>query len=244
MEVTVGLPEHVRPIAVLGGDHARWAFSRGDLIAAALGIAVACFGFRTNKTRALGALVTAGLWLVSREGFVFASAALFVVGAIFLASRFIRGTRLLVASGFIVVVALFTGRFALTEGAAVEPAREMFADRPQVPSPEITHAAVAPDGSLDTKAGITPVSLSIPTSERYVQSSRQLVTRDRPFSARIIYVTSSLVAALHILWLALLGFLGWLHRDRLSALRAQIIERITRRPDPTAAPVADPVAPF
>lgn len=245
MEVTVGLPENVHPIAVLGGDRSRWAFARADLIALALGAAVACFGFRTRKTRALGALVTAGLWFVSREGFVFASGGLFVVGAIFLASRFIRGTKLLVASGGILVVALFGGRFALTDGTATaEPAREMFVERPQIPSPEITHAAVAPDGSLDTKAGITPVSLSIPTSERYVQSSRQLITKDRPFAMRIVYVTSGLLAFLQVGWLAMVGLLAYMHRDRLAGLRHRIIERLTHRPDPTAAPVADAAPPF
>jgi hypothetical protein len=244
MEVTVGLPEHVHPIAVLGGDHNRWAFSRADLIALALGIGVSCFGFRTRKTRALGAVVTAGLWFVSKEGFVFASGGLFVIGAVFLASRFIRGTKLLVASGAILVAALFGGRWALTGDATAEPAREMFADHPQIPSPEITHAAVAADGSLDTKAGITPVSLSIPTSERYVQSSRQLVTRERPFAMRILYVTSNLITALHLGWLALVGLLGWLHRDRLAGLRARIVERLTRQPDPTVAPVADAAPPF
>ena len=244
MEVTVGLPENVHPIAVLGGDRSRWAFSRGDLIALALGAAVACFGFRTRKTRALGALVTAGLWFVSREGFVFASSGLFVVGAIFLASRFIRGTKLLVASGGILVAALFGGRWALTDGATAEPAREMFVERPQIPSPEITHAAVAADGSLDTKAGITPVSLSIPTSERYVQSSRQLITKERPFAMRIVYVTSGLLAFLQVGWLAMVALLGYMHRDRLAGLRARIIERLTRPTDPTAAPVADAAPPF
>jgi hypothetical protein len=244
MEVTVGLPENVHPIAVLGGDRARWAFSRGDLLALVLGIGVACFGFRTRKTRALGALVTAGLWFVSREGFVFASGGLFVVGSIFLASRFIRGSKLLVASGGIMVAALFTGRWALTEGATNEPTREMFVEHPMVPSPEITHAAVAADGSLDTKAGITPVSLSIPTSERYVQSSRQLVTKERPFAMRIVYITSNLVTGLHLAWLFMAGILGWLHRDRLAGLKARFIERLTRRPDPTAAPVADAAPPF
>ena len=244
MEVTVGLPENVHPIAVLGGDRARWVFSRGDLLALALGIGVACFGFRTRKTRALGALVTAGLWFVSREGFVFASGGLFVVGSIFLASRFIRGSKLLIASGGIMVAALFGGRWALTEGATAEPTREMFADHPQIPSPEITHAAVAADGSLDTKAGITPVSLSIPTSERYVQSSRQLVTKERPFAMRILYITSNLVTGLHLAWLFMVGLLGWLHRDRLAGLRSRFIERLTRTPDPTAAPVVDAAPPF
>jgi hypothetical protein len=244
MEVTVGLPESVHPIAVLGGDRARWAYSRGDLLALALGAAVACFGFRTRKTRALGALVTAGLWFVSREGFVFASGGLFVVGSIFLASRFIRGTRLLVASGGIIVLALFGGKWAIDGGTGYEPAREMFADHPTIPSPEITHAAVAADGTLDTKAGITPVSLSVPTSEQYVQSSRQLVTKERPFEMRIVYLTQTLVTGLHLAWLFMFGMLGWLHRDRLAGLRARIIERLTRRPDPTAAPVADAAPPF
>jgi hypothetical protein len=244
MEVTVGLPEDVHPIAVLGGDRARWAFSRGDLLALALGIAVACFGFRTNKTRALGAVVTAGLWFVSREGFVFASGGLFVVGSIFLASRFIRGTRLLVASGGILVAALFGGRWALTDATNYEPQREMFVEHPQIPSPEITHAAVAADGSLDTKAGITPVSLSLPTSERYVQSSRQLVTKERPFAMRIVYITQGLVTGLQLAWLFMFGILGWLHRDRLAGLRARIVERLTRQPDPTATPVADAAPPF
>jgi hypothetical protein len=255
MEVTVGLPETVHPIAVLGGDRTRWAFSRGDLLALALGVAVACFGFRTNKTRALGAAVTAGLWFVSREGFVFASGGLFVVGAIFLASRFIRGTRLLIASGGILVAALFGGRWALTDATGYEhnssptvtawtPQKEMFVDHPQLPSPEITHAAVAADGSLDTKAGITPVSLSLPTSEHYVQSSRQLVTKERPFAMRIVYVTQNLVTGLHLAWLFMVGLLGWLHRDRLAGLRARIIERLTQKPDPTAAPVADAAPPF
>ena len=244
MEVTVGLPESVHPLAVLGGDRARWAFSRSDLLALALGIGVACFGFRTRKTRALGAVVTAGLWFVSREGFVFASSGLFVVGAIFLASRFIRGTKLFVASGVIVVVALFGGNWALTDPATYEPQREMFADHPQLPTPEITHAAISADGSLDTKAGITPVSLSMPTSERYVQSSRQLVTKDRPFAMRIVYITQNLVTGLELGWLFLVGMLGWLHRDRLAGLRARIIERLTRRPDPTAPPVVDAAPPF
>jgi hypothetical protein len=244
MEVTVGLPENVFPMAVLGGDRARWAFSRGDLLALALGAGVACFGFRTRKTRALGALVTAGLWFVSHEGFVLVSCSLFVVGSIFLASRFIRGTRLFVAAGGILVAALFGGRWALTDGTSYEPQREMFVTNPSLPTPEITHAAVAADGSLDTKAGITPVSLSMPTSERYVQSSRQLVTRERPFAMRIVYITQNLVTGLELGWLFLVGLLGWLHRDRLAGLRSRIIERLTRRPDPTATPVADAAPPF
>jgi len=77
-----------------------------------------------------------------------------------------------------------------------------------------------------------------------VQSSRQLVTKERPFAMRVLYVTSNLLAALQLVWLVMVGLLGWLHRDRLALLKARIVERLTRTPDPTVAPVADATPPF
>ena len=61
---------------------------------------------------------------------------------------------------------------------------------------------------------------------------------------RILFITQNLVTGLHLAWLFMFGMLGWLHRDRLAGLRARVIERLTRRPDPTAAPVADAAPPF
>jgi len=241
-ETTVGLPDHVRPIAVLGGDRVRWAFARGDLIAVVLGIALACFGFRTTKTRAIASVCTAGLWFVSREGFVVAVSALFLAGAIFLATRFVRGTWPLVASGLLTVVALLGGRFALSSDATAEPTHEMFVERPDLPRPEAPGGS-QPTFSGDPKTDITPVSLSFPSSERYVQASRQLVSSERPFVPRIVYVTSTFIAGLHAVWLALVALLVWAHRDRLIALKAKIADRLTRRPtipDPTNAREAPP----
>lgn len=241
-ETTVGLPEFVRPIAVLGGDRVRWAFARGDLVAVALGVALACFGFRTRKTRAIASICTAGLWFVSKEGFVVATAGLFLAGAVFLASRFVRGTWLLVASGVLTVIALLGGRFVLASDATVEPALEMFVDRPALPHPEAPGGS-HPTYSGDPKTDITPVSLSFPTSERYVQASRQLVSSERPFVPRIVYVTSTFVAGLHAVWFAFVALLVWAHRDRLLALKAKFVERLRRRPtapDPATATEAPP----
>jgi hypothetical protein len=237
IDVTVGLPESMHPIAVVGGDRTRWGLSRADLIAPALGILVACFAFRSRRTRAIGALATSGLWFVSREGFVVAAGLLFVIGAIFLASRFLRGTWLLVASGGLVVVTLFTGRFVLQD-RTFEPEREMWVERPSLPMPEASHAAVARDGTLDTKAGVQPVSMSFPTSDQYVHTSRQLVTLERPFQPRIVYVTSTLVGILHVIWIALLALLAWAHRDALAALKLKLVERLVRKPDGSALPPA------
>lgn len=227
VETTVGLPAEIHPVAVFGGDRVRWAFGRGDLVAVVLGIALACFGFRNNKTRAVGALATAGLWFVSRDGFVVASGSLAVVGSIFLASRFLRGSKLLVASGFLVAAGLLVSRSILAGGATGQPEREMFVDEPRIPMPEVNHAY---DRRSAAPGDITPVSLSLPTSERYVTSSRQVVSQERPFVPRIAYVTSTFVGFLHLLWLGLVGVLVYTHRDRLLALKARIAERLARRP--------------
>ena len=187
-------------------------------------------------------MCTAGLWFVSREGFVVAVSALFLAGAIFLATRFVRGTWLLVASGLLTVVALLGGRFALSSDATAEPTHEMFVERPDLPRPEAPGGS-QPTFSGDPKTDITPVSLSFPSSERYVQASRQLVSSERPFVPRIVYVTSTFIAGLHAVWLALVALLVWAHRDRLIALKAKIADRLTRRPtipDPTDAREAPP----
>ena len=241
-ETTIGLPEFVHPVAVLGGDRVRWAFSRGDLVAVALGIALACFGFRTRKTRAIASVWTAGLWFVSKEGFVVAIAGLFLAGGIFLATRFVRGTWLLVASGVLTVIALLGGRFALGSDATSEPTLEMAVEHPELPRPEASGGS-HPTYSGDPKTDITPVSLSFPTSERYVQASRQLVSSERPFVPRVVYVTSTFVAGLHAVWLALAALLVWAHKDLLLALKVKVIERLRRRPtppDPTTATEAPP----
>jgi len=238
VETTVGLPADVHPIAVFGGDRVRWGFGRGDLFAVMLGIGLACFGFRTNKTRAIGALATAGLWFVSHDGFVVAAGALGVVGSIFLASRFLRGTRLFVAGGFILSAGMLIARGVLASDATVDTSRDMLVEKPTLPSPESSYGG----GLRSTSPNdITPVSLSFPTSERYVLSSRQVVSQERPFVPRIVYVTSTLVGFLHLAWLALVGVLVFTHRDRLAVLKGKIAERLARRPE-AVAPASATVA--
>lgn len=240
MDVTVGLPAGVRPLAVLGGDRLRTAFSFSDLVAVVVGASVAGFGFRTRRTRVLGGVVSAGLWFVSREGFVVANAALFVAGAVFVASRFLRGNRLLGASAVIAVVGLLGAREALTGKATEEPTREMFAQDPAVPKPETTALSASSSGGTDPQAGKTPVSLSLPMSETYVQTSRQLVTQERPFLPRVLFVTSSMLVLLQVAWLGLLAALAWAHRGFIAALLPRIKERLLRRPAPASSTQGGP----
>ena len=234
-ETTIGLPEDIHPLAVLGGDHVRWLLGRGDLAAALVGIALACFGFRTRRTRALASVVTVGLWFVSRDAFVVATSALFLTGAVFLASRFVRGSQLLLAAGALTVVALLGGRSVLGSTATDEPHREMTVQNPE--PLDVEHDS-NPGGK-----DIAPVSLSFPTSEHYVRASRQLVSQERPFVPRILYVTSTLLALLYAAWLALVGLLVWAHRTQLAVVKARVLDRIRRRPSPTPDPATATEAP-
>ncbi len=233
VDVTLGVPRDVVPIGLLGGDTARWVFARGDAVAAAIGVAFACFGFRTRRTRLLGGLATAGLWFISsREAFVVAAAALFVAGAAFLASRFLRGNALLAASGAALVFALFGARSALAGSATDEPRRELFVQTPTLPQPESSSPDRRAAGSVGLKTGASPVSLSIPSSERYVQTSRQLVTSQRPFVPRLVYATPALLAGLEAAWLGVVAMLALAHRAGIVALLARVRDRLSRRAEP------------
>jgi hypothetical protein len=242
-EVTVGLPASVYPIALFGGDAVRWVFARADWIAALLGIGFACFGFRTKKTRILGSVATVGLWLVSREAFVLAAAVLFLVGAVFLASRFLRGNMLLGASAALFLLSMFGARWALNGDATDAPKRELFVQCPSIPQPESARPEGRPMGSIDTKAGVTPVSLSMPTSERYVQTSRQLVTSKRPFVPRLVYATPTFFMGLEAAWLGVVAMLAFAHKEGLAKLLARVKERLSRRAGPAGGPTPDETFP-
>jgi hypothetical protein len=231
VDVTLGLPADVYPIGLFGGDSARWAVARADWVAVLIGISLAWFGFRARRTRVLGSLVTVGLWFVSREAFVLAAAVLFFAGLAFLASRFLRGNALLGASAVALIVSMFGARWALLGDAADAPKRELFVEAPPLPQPESPRPEGRPGSAMDIKTGATPVSLSMPSSERYVQTSRQLVTSKRPFAPRLFYATPTLFAGLEILWLALLGMLVFAHRVGLKGLLVRVRERLSRRAD-------------
>jgi hypothetical protein len=234
IEVTLGLPRDVVPIGFFGGDSARWAFARGDGIAALIGVAVACFAFRTRRTRLLGSPATAGLWFVSCGAFVVATAALFFAGAAFLLSRFLRGNLLFAASAAALLLSIFGAQSALTGSANEDSKAGLSVQAPPLPQPESSHPDGRPPSTIELKAGAAPVSLSIPTSEHYVRTSRQLVTSQRPFVPRLLYATPALLTLLQAAWLGAVALLVLAHRGGLGRLFVRLRERLSRRAEPGA----------
>jgi len=103
------------------------------------------------------------------------------------------------------------------------------------------NARVAIDGGI--VQGVAPVALPLPAYDRSIVITRELVTRDRPLTLRLVYVTTAGVAPLVGLWLVCLAWLLRLYSVELVRLVRLVRERLARRPesDPaTPAPIAPP----
>jgi len=230
--VTVGLPSDVHPLAVFGGDKTKWFFTKTDGAALLIGALAALAGFRTRKTRALGVVATMGLWFVSAPAFVLALVALFCAGAIFVASRFLRGGRLGAAATVLVAVSLLVAKSGLSL-TDEEVTRDLFAHDVNVPSPD----SARPSGAgMRSKEAEIPLSLSMPKSDVYVQVERQLITDKQPFVPRVFYVTTQALSFAKFAWLGLLALLLFQFRSSFGWVRDKAKERLMRRPAPKATP--------
>ena len=91
--------------------------------------------------------------------------------------------------------------------------------------------------------GVAPVALPLPAYERSIVITRELVTRDRPLTLHLVYLTTTGLAPLVGLWLICLLWLGRLYSVEIARLVRALRERLARRPesDPgTQAPAAPP----
>ncbi|MGD0526457.1 MAG: hypothetical protein ABSE49_15000, partial [Polyangiaceae bacterium] len=273
--LTLGLPDRVHPLAVLGGDVPWLAFGTWDALALVASVALALLALRGRLRRALGAVALGGLWLLSPGGWMLLVGAGVVSAAAWATARLLpRGPRL-AAWAAIGVLAFAFGiatmshrapshhatvattvtnvpvagdqknaeldkmKVAPDQDASVAQSAQAIVAQGQAWYGEV-NARVALDGGI--VQGVAPVALSLPAYERSITISRELVTRDRPLTLHLLYVTTTGLVPLVGLWLACLLGLVRLHAGEIARLVRLLRERLARRPeaDPTTAP---PVAP-
>ncbi|MEO6419487.1 MAG: hypothetical protein ABIP39_08785, partial [Polyangiaceae bacterium] len=81
----------------------------------------------------------------------------------------------------------------------------------------------APDGLHDgMRDGMRPVAIALPSSERTVSASRDLVTGERPFRPTLYYVTDGAVVLVAVGWLACLIGLAFAYRVPLVRFRDRL----------------------
>ena len=279
--LTLGIPEGVRPIAVLGGDHPRWALGMRDAAAVLVAIGVACVALRGRGRRSLGAAALGGLWFASPSMYL-AALCVLVLGAVAWTVW-----RLTAATSRRRVV----WTFAATTAAAIRilivmPSASRSSafrsqdqrDAPYASAGDQSYTMQAPlmaaaqreddertanaIGALDKKVvatavaaspapaqgqahargadmlttggnggvlgGVTPVALGLPSFTRTVVVDSELVTPERPFRPRVVYVTSAALLALGAAWLACIALLVWTLRAEARELLRRVRERLAK----------------
>jgi len=264
VELRVGLPADVHAIALFGGDRAQWFVRWEDGAALAAGVLAAWLTFRTRGRRALGAVVWGGLWFIAPALYVVAMATFFAAMGIWVTARLVprkyfAGAAVGVASTAAVLCLVLAGATLATRGGMAsnappgpETTRGFHEDarlgqlnvRSQA-TQAVADAEVSRVGNFAGQIagagvvqGATPVALALPSFERSVSASRELVTRDRPFKPTLLYVTTSLLVPLAAAWAAALLLLAFAHRAELVALWRRLRRRLFTPTDP--APAAPP----
>lgn len=92
--------------------------------------------------------------------------------------------------------------------------------------------------------GVAPVALTLPGYEQSVTVTRELVTKERPFTPSVVYVTNAGLAPLVAAWLACVAALAWAYRAAIARGVNGLRERLARKPEPAGAhAVETPPAP-
>jgi hypothetical protein len=250
--LSVGLPARVWPVGLLGGDRPHWFVDSGDAVAIVLGFVAAWIAVRPDPgttrrvvLRLLGGLVMAGLWFFWPGGFVFAIVALCAAALVWLATRFMKGAPLVLATLAVLGAVGLVGLVSMVLVSGRAPMRgssEYAVPSEQTVSPapsagdkgDRTGNFLAQTAAGGVLEGVTPVALTLPSYERHVAVSRELVTRDRPFRPILLYVTDWALAPIGLLWLGALLIVLSAHRNAIRGAYGRIRQRLTQRPGGTA----------
>ncbi len=253
--VTVGLPHSVHPIAVLGGDRVVWLVSVEHGLALAIAVLAAWLAASTRRDRALLAVALGGLWFVAAPVFVATIAGVAVMIAFRISGRLLTGSprtlaRLAIVGGAGLAVLVSLAASKSFDRAPETRALDLPAASPPADGKESVSKLVAYDSKNDEKTavgnfaaqtagggilrGVAPVALPLPSAERYAHATRELVTRERPFTPRLVYVTTTALLPFAGLWALSILALLFAHRAKIVALRARLRELLA--PPPSVSP--------
>jgi hypothetical protein len=97
--------------------------------------------------------------------------------------------------------------------------------------------ALAMGGAAGVMGGVTPVALAMPSFAHTIVVESELVTPERPFRPRVVYVTTTAITALGGAWLAALLLLAWTLRREARELVRRVRERLAKpAPESASAP--------
>ena len=229
VDLSVGLPAGIIPIVLFGGDHSAWFLEFEDLVAALVGLAIGALavripagtpGARARRERLMGGLVLAGLWFLWPAAFVLLATVIVAALCGVILARLLRGVRLGVAAGLLVIGLGVVGMIGLlaTVGTYRRASTEYTSsDARTIEDSNLSVNQMAAPVASATLAGsvvegVTPVALTLPTAKRTLAASRELVTQERRLTPVLYYVTATTLGPVALGWLVLLILVVRNHR--------------------------------
>jgi hypothetical protein len=252
--VTIGVPVGVVPLALSGGDRVRFALDDGDLFALALGFLAGALAVRPapdaspSRRRVLrlaGGLAVAALWFIAPALYGLALTVIVLLAVLLGLARALRGSGLVAAGVVVGGLVGLVGFASLLSLGARDSAPSRGYDVPastRAPAPSGGKADFGRTGDLVAQTveggvieGVTPVALNLPSYERSLSASRELVTKDRPFAPKLYYVGELALAPLYALWFAIVLYVFYVHRAFPRQTWSHLRERLRAAPPPPPA---------
>jgi hypothetical protein len=244
--VRLGLPDHIIPLAVLGGDRPEFKVDFGDFFATAFGFLLGWLLWRRSRRGVIAGLLLGGSWFIFPPLYVAVLIGVAGWGMIWLATRLLRGRKLtagvvLATAGAILLGMMLmsvvrpmyrkSSDYAWQANAARSPSKAMAEQEMEIANAKAQAGVIA---------GVTPVALPLPSYDKMVVIEQELTSKDRPFKPVVYYLTGWTLWPFVAAWGLLLLWFTYVQRtqlrDRLVSLRSKLDNLgPAPEPPPTAA---------
>lgn len=246
--VRLGLPSHIIPLAVLGGDRPDFKVDFGDLFAAVFGFTLGWLLWKRSRRGVVAGLLLGCSWFVFPPLYVAVLVGVAGWGAIWVTTRLLRGRKFTAGLVLAAVGAIMLGMIlmSVTRSAYRANLSHQISDYETVSS-RMPSKAMVVEQELDMAqskalagviAGVTPVALPLPSYDKSVVIEQELVSKDRPFKPVVYYLTGWTVWPFIAAWALLLLWFVYVQRtqirDRILKLRNQL-DNLNTAPEPPPA---------
>jgi hypothetical protein len=234
--VTLGLPAGIIPLWFSGGEGIRSPIKIIDVVFVVIAFFMALIFFRGRNLRAAGFVGLVGFYFLVPYLFVVFVLLSVGVALVTLIWRRLRDWKRVLAFAGLAVALLVAGIVTLALMATLSYkeaplSQEVYHVSDKLARYEVGSGADWSEGEMGQRSlevqqkvvdqkflgnvaygggaavqGVTPVALPLPSYERAVSVSRELVTKDRPLEPTLIYVTRTALWPLLVIWILCILF--------------------------------------
>lgn len=236
--VMLGMPSRVIPLWFSGGEGIQSPIRGWDIVFMVIALIMGLFLFSGSRAKIAGVITMVGIYFLNAPLFVALVIVMIAIAFVVLILRKFHAWKRVLAFGIVaallVVIAVVLSIFLAVAGSAMkyqkyaameDKARFMekaqksdwlaeeegMGQRGSAVQQKIDRQIAignVPYAELASVKGVTPVALPMPSYDRSVNVSRELVTKDRPLAPTLLYLTRNALWPLLVIWILCLAFSG------------------------------------